>query len=82
MKQRFLNILVALDSALYVLLTLGAGYPAETFSSAAWRAEITNKPFKYARPVIDFLLRWLEKDHCRLAYEYAVRKRNLPADMR
>lgn len=82
MKQRILHLLVALDSFIYVWLTLGAGYPAETISSAAWRAHIVNKPFKYARPVIDFLLSWLEKDHCRLAYEYAVLKRNLPADMR
>ena len=82
MKQRILNFLVALDSFLYVLLTLGAGYPGETFSSAAWRAHIVNKPYKHARPVIDFLFAWLEKDHCRLAYDYAVRKRNLPADMR
>lgn len=82
MKQRILHMLVALDSVVYVWLTLGAGYPAETISSAAWRAHIVNKPFKYARPVIDFLFAWLEKDHCRLAYEYAVLKRNLPVDMR
>lgn len=82
MKQRILHMLVALDSFLYVLLTLGAGYPAETISSAAWRAELLGKPFRHARPVIDFLLSWLEKEHCKKAYYYAVLKYNLPPDMR
>lgn len=82
MRQRILNILVALDSLVYVLLTLGVGHPGETISSAAYRAELRNQFFGKARPAIDWLLCWLEDNHCQLAYDYAYRKRNLPEDMR
>lgn len=82
MRQRILNILVALDSFLWTLLTLGVGHPGETFSSAAYRAELRNQFYGKARPVIDWLFSWLEDNHCQLAYDYAYRKRNLPEDMR
>lgn len=82
MRQRILNIAVALDSFLWTLATLGVGHPGETFSSAAYRAELQGRAFGYARPVIDWLLCWLESDHCHLAYLYATQKRNLPDDMR
>ena len=40
MKQRLLNLLIAIDQLAYVLLTLGAGYPgpfqAEGVAFAAW----------------------------------------------
>ena len=39
MKQRALNLLIALDQLAYVLLILGAGRPNETLSAAAWRTE-------------------------------------------
>ena len=39
MKQRILNLLIAIDQLAYVLLTLGAGHPDETLSAAAWRTE-------------------------------------------
>lgn len=82
MKQRILNILVALDSFVFVLLTLGVGHPGETISSAAYRSELHGGWFRFARPVIDWLLCWLEDCHCRRAYLYAKRKMNLPEDMR
>lgn len=80
--QRLLNIFVALDSLVWVLLTLGKGHPGETISSAAYRAELHGKAFGKTRPVIDWLLAWLHKDHCQKAYFYAVHKLDLPADMR
>ena len=82
MKRRILNILIALDSFVFVLLTLGKGWPGETISSAAYRAEMHGGYFKFARPVIDWLFGLLEKEHCKSAYWYAVRKSNLPDDMR
>ena len=81
MRQRVLNILVALDSFLFVVLTLGVGHPSETFSSAAWRSETNGGYWGRMRPVIDWLMSPIEADHCRLAWEYAYRKRNLPKDM-
>ena len=82
MKQRILNILVALDSFVYVLFTLGVGHPGETISSAAYRSELKGGWFRFARPVIDTMFAWLEDDHCRAAYYFAVLKLNLPEDMR
>ena len=34
MKQRLLNLLIAIDQLLWVLLTLGRGHPDETISAA------------------------------------------------
>lgn len=82
MRQRILNVLIALDSLVFVLLTLGKGHPGETISSAAWRAEQHGQWFGLARAPIDWLLSWLEDNHCQGAYDYAVKKRNLPDDMR
>ena len=82
MAQRILNILVALDSFVYVLFTLGVGRPGETISSAAYRAELKGQYFRVARPVIDWLLSPLEDDHCKASYYYAKLKLNLPEDMR
>lgn len=82
MKQRILNILVALDSFVFVLLTLGVGHPGETISSAAYRSELIGGYFRFARPVIDFLFAWLEDKHCFESWLYAMTKRNLPEDMR
>lgn len=82
MRQRILNVLIAFDSLVLAILTLGVSHPGETISSAAYRAETKGQLFGRARPFIDWLLRWLEDDHCRQAYIYASEKRNLPEDMR
>lgn len=82
MKRRILNVLIALDSFVLVLLTLGKAWPGETISSAAYRAELLGGHFRFARPVIDWLFSPLEDEHCKSAYWYAVRKSNLPDDMR
>ncbi len=43
MKQRILNILIVLDQAAWVIVTLGKGHPDETISAAAWRMEQEGK---------------------------------------
>ena len=69
MKQRLLNLMIALDQLLYVLVTLGAGHPDETLSAAAWRTEQTGKlGGRIFRPVIDMLLWPIEREHCYRAY--------------
>ena len=81
MKQRLLNLLIALDQLAYVLLTLGAGHPDETLSAAAWRTERKNRLLGIAfRPLIDLLFRPFEKDHCRKAYESERRGAHLPKE--
>ena len=83
MKQRILNILIALDQLAYVLLTLGAGHPDETLSAAAWRTEQSGRlGGRVFRPVIDLLFLLLEREHCRKAYEAERLGQQLPTEYR
>lgn len=83
MRQRILNLLTALDQFVYVVITLGYGYPDETLSSAAWRAERDSKVFgRIFRPLIDFLLRPIERDHCYVAFLAERRRLQLPPELR
>ncbi len=79
MRQRLLNMLIALDQFLWVWLSFGAGAPDETLSAAAYRME---RQWKLAgrilRPVIDALFLPLEREHCRLAFESELRGAQLP----
>ena len=83
MKQRLLNLLIALDQLAYVLLTLGAGHPDETLSAAAWRTERAGKPGgRIFRPLIDWVFIPFERAHCRKAYEAERLGRQLPTEYR
>lgn len=69
MKQRLLNLLIALDQLLWVLVTLGKGHPDETISAALWRMEQQGKiAGRVFRPLFDLLFRPIEKDHCYLSW--------------
>jgi len=69
MTARILRILIALDIFVFALLTIGGSRRNETISSAAWSLELDGKwQGKLFRPVIDFLFRPLQKDHCRKAW--------------
>ncbi|TSE33408.1 hypothetical protein LCC91_07645 [Tepidimonas taiwanensis] len=79
MKQRLLNILIALDQLLWVVLTLGKGSPDETISAAAWRMEQQGKVAgRVLRPLIDALFYPLERDRCRLSFESERDGKQLP----
>ena len=81
-KQRMLNIGIAVDQLAYVLLTLGAGSPDETLSAAAWRWEQSGKlAGRVLRPLIDALF-WFDPDHCRTAFESERDGRHLPPEYR
>ena len=83
MKQRFLNVAIALDQLAYVLLTLGAGSPDETLSAAAWRTEKAGKLFGAVfRPLIDLLFRPFERDHCCKSYQSELNRTQLPKEYR
>ena len=79
MKQRILNLLIALDQLVYVVITLGVGMPDETMSAAAYRMEKVGKFFGFMRPIIDALL-WFDPDHCHQAYLSEVGKKQLPGE--
>ena len=63
-KQRILNVLIALDQFLFCLATLGHSSPDETLSAASYRWETEGKvQGKLLRPFIDLLF-WFDKNHC------------------
>lgn len=81
MKQRLLNLLIAIDQLVYVVLTLGIGQPDETLSAAAWRTEQTGKlGGRIFRPLIDLLFRPIERDHCYRAYLAERNSTQLPEE--
>ena len=64
-RQRILIGLIAIDHCGLVLLTLGNCARGETISASAWRQEQAGKlQGRIARPVIDWLFTWIERDHC------------------
>jgi hypothetical protein len=70
MKQRILNLLIAIDQLFYVIITLGNGDPDETMSAAAWRLEQKDHyAGKIFRPIIDTLF-WFDPHHCQTSYEF------------
>lgn len=82
MKQRILNVLIALDQLLFCLATLGHSSPDETLSSAAWRWEQDGKLVgRVLRPLVDTLF-WFDPDHCRMSYQSELRGLHLPPEYR
>ena len=67
MKARLLLILIQLDVLLMV--TLFGGKRNETLSAAAW---VLREDGKWAGrlfvPLIDWLMTWIERDHCYTAW--------------
>lgn len=86
--RRLLNILISIDQALFVLLTLGAAHPDETPSAAAWRLEQEGRASgRFFRPAIDWIFArlpfgWAEQDHCRSSYESELLRNHLPRQYR
>lgn len=80
MKQRILNILIMLDQAAWVIVTLGKGKPDETISAALWRMEQEGKiAGRVFRPLVDLLFRPIERDHCYAAWLSEVQRSQLPS---
>lgn len=84
MKNRLLNILIALDQMLYVLISFGHGSPDETMSSAAWRMERDGKiAGRLFRPLIDRLFLPLTgRHHCFSSYMSEAYRTQLPREFR
>lgn len=78
MKQRALNLLIALDQFLWVLITMGNGSPDETISAACWRMDLQGKwQGRLMRPLIDGLF-FFDPDHCRVSFESEQMRSQLP----
>ena len=66
--KRVKHLLIAIDQLLWVIVTLGAGYPDETISSAMYRYEKRGDRIGLImRPIIDIIFFW-DKQHCRKSY--------------
>ncbi len=82
-RNRILNILIALDQLLFSLLSLGSSCPDETFSAACWRWESHGLlKGKVLRPCIDFIFLHIFKDinHCKESYLSEKVGRQLPKE--
>jgi hypothetical protein len=83
MRQRLLNLLIAIDQLLWVVLTLGKGMPDETISAASYRMEQQGKlAGRVLRPIIDALFWPIERNHCRLSFESEILGQQLPCAYR
>lgn len=81
MKRRILNILIAVDQLVWVLLTLGHGEPDETISAACFRMEQAGKvQGRVFRPVLDALFRPFDAEHCRKAFDAEAGRKQLPGE--
>lgn len=77
-KIRAFNFFVALDQMLWSILSLGAGWPDETLSSASWRHEQYGSGWaQWARPLIDAIWFW-EPNHCEIAYQAEILRSQAP----
>lgn len=75
MKTYLMQNLIALDQQLNALL---GGMADETLSARAHRMrEKQQKYWGWTANFIDFIFFW-EKDHCFMAYQYEIRRRQLP----
>lgn len=82
MKRRILNLLIAVDQLVWVLLTFGNGMPDETISAALWRMESQGKlAGRLFRPLVDALF-WFDKNHCMNAWRAERSKQQLPSNYR
>jgi hypothetical protein len=69
MRRRVLNLLIALDIFLFCVLCLGNTQIGETASEAAYKSEQTGNLFGILfRPLIDYLFRSLQSEHCKTAF--------------
>lgn len=77
MRERILNVLIAIDQLVWVLITLGKGSPDETMSAAAWRLEKEGKlGGKIFRPIIDKIF-FFDPNHCEGAHRAELRRAQL-----
>ena len=83
MRERILNILIAIDQLLYVLLSLGKGYPDLTISAAVYlKARNGNRFYIVLQKIIDTLFLPFEEDHCLNSFISELTRKHVPESMR
>ncbi len=66
--DRLLRWLIQFD--IWVMRTFLGGQERETISAAAWNAHLTGKFFGFTYRFINLLFFFIERDHCRKAWEW------------
>ena len=80
LKRYVWNLLIALDQLANTLL---AGWPDETLSARTHRkAEADQLFWRGLRWVIDLVMLWESKNHCRVSYEREITRAQMPAEYR
>ncbi len=78
-RRRTLNLLIALDQFVYVLITFGNGHADETMSAAAYRLWLERHwAGSLFKPAIDWLFSPFEADHCYHAFVAELMDEQLP----
>lgn len=81
MRKRLLILFCAVDHLILAILTLGNCVRGQTLSASAWKQEQDGKlQGKIFRPLIDFVMRPIEPDHCARCWydEHYLRKGTQP----
>ncbi len=71
--------LIAIDQ---FVNTFFKGYADETISARAWRNRNKTKAWGFARILIDCLFFVFTRNHCKIAYESEVERKQLPKEYR
>ena len=75
--SRAFQVAIAFDQ---LINAAAGGYADETMSARCWRLR-ARRPYRWLRPVIDWIFFW-QADHCRTAYESERLRSQLPAEYR
>lgn len=77
-RNRLFHMAIGLDQFVWVMITLGWGFPDETISSASYRYELKGHRWaKIVRPILDWLFLPFEEDHCYLSYMSEVNRNHI-----
>lgn len=78
MGRRLSQIGIAIDQLINACC---GGWADETLSCRAWRQREKKNRWSIMRRVIDALF-FMQKDHCKTAYESEIKRRHLPPELR
>ena len=73
MSNYLLNVLIAIDQLLNVVICLGD--PDETMSSVCWRMERDGHFWGFMRPVIDWMFSPWMNNHCQRAFDFEQKRK-------
>jgi hypothetical protein len=79
------HVFIAVDQLLNALIppVITLSWPDETLSARIYRAAKRGRIVgTFLLPIVDFLFLWQTRNHCYLAYQKEMERRNLPPEYR